>query len=256
MPPEVAIIVPVFNEADNITPLTEEVLAAMGGQGRTFELVFVDDASTDETWIRIRKLAERDARVRGLRHVRNAGQSAALWTGFQASHSRLLATLDGDLQNDPADLPRLLAELDTADFVSGVRVKRYDGWVRRLSSSIARRARRAMLQVDFQDTGCALRAFKRTALEGVLPFNGFHRILPVLVHHAGVVTREVPASHRARAFGVSKYGVWNRLGRGVYDLIGLRWYLGRKLKQVPVEHSGKGGRTDKWSVPFSTRKPG
>src|SRR5438093_1513003 len=145
----------------------------MSSQPRTYELLFVDDASTDDTWAQIKQARKLDLRVRGLKHSRNSGQSAALWTGLKNSSSPLLATLDGDLQNDPADLPRLLAELERADFVCGVRLSRRDDTMRRLSSSIARRARRMVLKANFRDTGCALRAFKRSALNGVFLFNGF-----------------------------------------------------------------------------------
>ena len=233
MPVDISIIVPVFNEADNILPLAREVATAMSAQSRRYELVFVDDASTDGTWQKIQEAHRFDPRVRGLRHVRNSGQSAALWTGLQATISPILATLDGDLQNDPADLPRLLAELEHVDFVSGMRLSRQDNTLRRWSSSIAQKARRTVLKADFRDTGCALRAFKRSALNGVFAFNGLHRFLPILVHGNGSKTLEVPVNHRPRVAGVSKYGLWNRLGRGIYDLIAVRWYQKRRLAPVP-----------------------
>ena len=235
MAAEISIIVPVFNEADNVLPLAREVVAAMQPLGRAFELVFVDDASTDDTWNQIAEARRSDPRVRGLRHAHNAGQSAALWTGIQATTSPIIATLDGDLQNDPADLPRLLAELERVDFVSGMRLARQDTWLRKVSSKIARWARKTALGVDFRDTGCAIRAFKRTALIGVFPFNGLHRFLPVIVHGGGAKTLEVPVNHRPRLAGVSKYGVWNRLGRGIYDLFAIAWYQKRRFR--PVEFS-------------------
>jgi len=234
---EISIVVPVYNEADNILPLAQEVADAMSREARSYELLFVDDASTDETWPRIQEAQRRDRRVRGLKHRQNSGQSAALWTGLQNSSSPIVATLDGDLQNDPADLPRLLAELERVDFVSGKRLSRQDTFVRRASSRIARWARRLILKVDFADTGCAMRAFKRSALEGVFPFNGLHRFLPILVHGNGATTLEVPVNHRRRVAGVSKYGVWNRLGRGIYDLIALGWYQKRRLRPVPFTES-------------------
>jgi dolichol-phosphate mannosyltransferase len=235
MPVELSVIVPVFNEADNILPLAREVAAALRAEPRAWELVLVDDASTDATWARIAEARAADPHVRGLRHARNAGQSAALWTGVCHSNSPLIATLDGDLQNDPADLPRLLAELAHADFVCGVRLNRRDNFVRRISSRIARAARRAALGVDFRDTGCALRVFRRSALEGVFPFNGWHRFLPVLVAGGGVSAKEVPVNHRPRVAGVSKYGVWNRLGRGIADLFAIAWFQKRRLRPVPAE---------------------
>lgn len=164
---EISIIVPVFNEADNILPMAREVAAAMQTVARPYELVFVDDASRDATWEKIQEARRADARVRGMRLSRNSGQSAALWTGIQATTSPILATLDGDLQNDPADLPRLLAELVNYDFICGARQKRQDNFLRRASTKVARWARKTMLKVDFADTGCAARAFKRTALHGL-----------------------------------------------------------------------------------------
>jgi dolichol-phosphate mannosyltransferase len=222
----------VFNEEDNVLPMAREVSEAMKKAGRPYELVFVDDASTDGTWNKIEEARRQFPNVRGLRHSVNSGQSAALWTGIQATSSEIIATLDGDLQNDPADIPQMLPFLTKADFVCGVRAKRRDTFVRRGSSKIARWARHRALRVDFCDTGCAMRVFKRSALNGVFPFNGFHRFLPVLVHGNGVSTLEVPVNHRPRVAGVSKYGVWNRLGRGVYDLIALSWFQKRRLKPV------------------------
>jgi dolichol-phosphate mannosyltransferase len=233
---DLAIIVPVFNEQDNVLPMLREVAAALARESRPWELVFVDDGSTDATWTRIAEAQRQDARVRGLRHQRNAGQSAAVWTGIQHTTSPLLATLDGDLQNDPAELPRLLALLGEVDFICGDRTaNRRDSWLRRVSSAVARGARRLALRYDFRDTGCALRVFKREALAGIAGFNGLHRFLPILVAGGGFKTREVPVNHRPRVAGVSKYGVWNRAWRGLYDLVGVAWYQRRRLKPVAVE---------------------
>ena len=234
MPVDISIIVPVFDEEDNVLPLAREIARALDKEPRTFELVFVDDASRDKTWDRIQEARRLDPRVRGVRHAHNSGQSAALWTGIESTTGGIIGTLDGDLQNDPADLPRLFAELNTVDFVSGMRVNRQDNWLRRISSGIARRARKAVLGADFRDTGCALRVFKRAALDGIFPFHGWHRFLPILVQSGGATTKEVPVNHRPRVAGVSKYGVWNRLGRGIFDLIGVRWYQKRRLRRVPM----------------------
>jgi dolichol-phosphate mannosyltransferase len=230
VPAEISVIVPVYDEADNIEPLAREVAAALNPVTPHWELVLVDDSSSDDTWRRIAEARRAEPRVRGLRHKRNAGQSAAVWTGLQATTSPVLCTLDGDLQNDPADLPRMIAELKRVDFVSGMRLDRRDTWLRKVSSRIARWARRRALGVDFRDTGCAIRAFKREALAGVFPFNGLHRFLPVLVHGGGFKTLEVPVNHRPRRAGVSKYGVWNRLGRGLYDLVAISWYQRRRYR--------------------------
>ena len=229
MSKELAIIVPVYDEIDNIEPLAREVSEAMTNVAIDWELVLVDDASKDNTWQKIQEVRKTYPRVRGLRHKKNAGQSAALWTGILNTTTPLIATLDGDLQNDPADLPKLIAEIKDVDFVCGVRTKRKDTWVRKVSSKIARWARKSALGVDFADTGCAFRVFKRSTLDGLFGFNGLHRFLPVLVHGGGHKTKEIPINHRARVAGVSKYGVFNRLGRGIYDLIAVGWYQRRRV---------------------------
>src|SRR4051812_10692952 len=236
--PEISVIAPMFNEAPNVLPLVQEVIAAFAGESREIEIILVDDASTDGTWEKIGELRKKESRLRGIRHERRSGQSAALWTGFKSSKGAIIATLDGDLQNNPADLPLLVAELKSADLVCGVRTKRMDSSVRKISSKIARGARKTMLGVDFRDTGCNLRAFKRSVVGLIPPFDGFHRFMPVLAHSAGAVVKEIPVSHRPRVAGISKYGVWNRLGRGVYDLMMIRWYCQRQIKRVGSEEAG------------------
>ena len=223
-----------FNEADNVASLVSQVFAALRDERRPFELVLVDDASTDATWEKIVAAGKADSRVRGLRHGRNAGQSAALWTGFRNTRTPIIITLDGDLQNDPADFPKLLAELEKYDVACGMRVNRKDNGLRRISSKIARKARATMLGVDFRDTGCGLRAFKRPVLDPLFAFNGFHRFMPVLAHSAGAKVIEIPVNHRPRIAGVSKYGVWNRLGRGIADLFAVRWYQKRLIPSIPI----------------------
>ena len=234
MPPDISIIIPLFNEADNVAPLAAQVLAALRDEKRPFEIVLVDDASTDGTWEQIIAAHRADARVRGLRHSRNAGQSAALWTGYRGSRAPIIVTLDGDLQNDPADIPRLLAGLGGHDVVCGMRVNRQDNFLRRISSKIARGARKWALGVDFRDTGCGLRAFKRPVLDSLFAFNGFHRFMPVLAHSAGARVIEIPVNHRQRMAGKSKYGVWNRLGRGIFDLFAVAWYQRRQIPSIEV----------------------
>jgi dolichol-phosphate mannosyltransferase len=235
---QLSILVPVYNEQANVIPMVREVQVAMAGLEMDYELVFIDDGSTDTTWEQIGKAQAIEPRVRGLRHTRNAGQSAALWTGIQSTNSPVIATLDGDLQNNPADFPMMLEELESCDFVCGVRAKRNDTWLRRISSKIARKARRAALKVDFCDTGCAMRVFKRSALKGIFPFNGLHRFMPVLVHGAGARTKEVPVSHRPRVAGVSKYGLNNRLWRGLADLFAIAWYQKRRIGEIPYVELG------------------
>jgi dolichol-phosphate mannosyltransferase len=234
MQPEISIIVPLYNEVDNVLPLVKQIFSALSAETRPLELVLVDDASTDGTWAQIIAANQTEPRVRGLRHEKNAGQSAALWTGFRSTRAPIIMTLDGDLQNDPADLPRLLAGLNEYDVVCGMRVNRKDNFLRRASSKIARAARKSALGVDFRDTGCALRAFKSKVLKNLFAFNGFHRFMPVLAHSAGAAVIEIPVNHRQRVAGVSKYGVWNRLGRGIYDLFAIAWYQKRRIPPINV----------------------
>lgn len=229
---DLAIVIPVFNEAGNVLPLAKEILSAFEGQALSFEILFVDDCSSDATPQQVVQAGQEDARVRGLRLAKRSGQSAAIWTGIQATASPLIATLDGDLQNDPADLPAMLAMLQSCDFVCGCRTKRQDRWIKKISSRVAFAARQAVLGAAFKDTGCGLRVFKRSALQGVFPFNGLHRFLPILAQGGGARVREVPVRHRPRLQGTSKYGLWNRLGRGIWDLLAMAWYQRRRLSPL------------------------
>ena len=238
--PEISVVVPLRNEGANVPELARQVCAALATTKRGFELILVDDGSTDDTWDKIRVARDQHPELRGLRHKQNAGQSAGLWTGFRASRGEFIATLDGDLQNDPADLPKLLMELAGADMACGVRTRRADNWVRRVSSGVARFFRRRLLRLDFPDSGCNLRVFRRTVL-GLLPaFDGLHRFMPFFVQNAGGIVKQVPVNHRPRTAGRSNYGVWNRMWRGLRDLIMVRWYLSRQIGRIPTEVMGEG----------------
>jgi dolichol-phosphate mannosyltransferase len=234
MVPEISVVVPLYNEASNVKPLARKIFEALQAEKRSLELILVDDRSTDETWKEILKVRRADARIRALRHQAQSGQSAALWTGFQASRGEVIATLDGDLQNDPADLPQMLAQLAVCDMVVGVRVGRKDTMIRRLSSLIARGARRAVLGVDFRDSGCNLRVFKRSVLKLLPAFDGLHRFVPILAHGGGASVKEMPVIHHPRVAGLSKYGIVNRLGRGISGLALVRKCL---KGQVPATKS-------------------
>ena len=233
MKPEISVVVPLYNEARNVEPLVRKIFEAFREEKRPLELILVDDRSTDETWQEILKARRADARIRALRHERQSGQSAALWTGFQASRGEVIATLDGDLQNDPSDLPQMLAQLASCDMVCGVRVGRKDTMVRRLSSVIARWARKMVLGVDFRDSGCNLRVFKRSVLKLLPGFDGLHRFIPILAHGGGAIVREMPVTHHARVAGLSKYGIGNRLGRGISTLVLVRRCLRGQAPATP-----------------------
>jgi len=232
MEPEISVIVPMRNESANVLPLTERIFGALYKISGGVELVLIDDASSDDTWQQILRARQAYHGLRAVRHSQNRGQSAALWTGFKASGGKIVATLDGDLQNDPADLPRMIALLAECDMVCGVRTKRADNWVRRVSSLIARSARKLVLGVDFADTGCNLRVFKRAILETLPAFDGIHRFMPVFVHNVGLTVKQVQVSHHPRIAGRSNYGIGNRLARGIRDLIMVRWFLKRQIGRV------------------------
>jgi dolichol-phosphate mannosyltransferase len=236
MAPEISVVVPLRNESANVLPLTQRIFAALEKNSGGVELILVDDASGDDTWEQILQARQAHPGLRAIRHSQNRGQSAALWTGFRASQGKVIATLDGDLQNDPADLPHMIALLADCDMVCGVRTRRADSWLRRVSSSIARSARKSVLGVDFADTGCNLRVFKRTILDVLPAFDGVHRFMPVFVHNVGLTVKEVPVSHHPRTAGRSNYGIGNRLGRGIRDLIMVRWFLKRQIGRVPFEN--------------------
>lgn len=226
--PELSVIVPVYNEAESVGALAAEIAAALVAEP-SWECVWVDDGSTDGTRARLLEVAAADGRHRVLALERNSGQSAALLAGFARAGGALFATLDGDGQNPPSELPRLLARLREggADMVNGRRARRIDSWVRRISSKIANGARNAITGRTVSDVGCALRVFRRDCAAQLPPFRGMHRFLPTLVARAGWTLDEVDVAHRERGAGVSKYGIGNRLWVGIADLFGVLWLKSR-----------------------------
>ncbi|MGH7731839.1 MAG: glycosyltransferase family 2 protein [Candidatus Eiseniibacteriota bacterium] len=228
--PELSIVIPAYNERENVVPLFDELREALARVGRSHEIVMVDDGSRDGTGEWLVREAARDPRVRPVLLAGNHGQSAAIAAGLGHARGAVIVTLDADLQNDPADLPRLLAALESADVVSGIRARRHDDWLRRISSRIANGVRRRVLGDPLTDIGCSFKAYRREALEGIPMFSGAHRFLPALCFFRGARLVEVPLSHRPRRHGISKYGVSNRLWRGLYDLIGVRWLKSRMLR--------------------------
>jgi glycosyltransferase involved in cell wall biosynthesis len=232
---EISIVLPCYNEADNVDPMLDRLREVLAGVGRSWEILYVDDASTDATADRVRAWFDRMPGLRLLRHAKNSGQSAALWTGFRNARGEVIVTLDGDLQNDPADIPELLDRLENCDMVCGARVSRRDtGW-KRFSSRLANWYRRKMLGDPFQDTGCNFRAFRREVLLVVPPFQGLHRFLPSICLMNGYRVKEIPVRHHPRRRGVSKYGTANRLWVGLQDTFAMRWYRKRRLPTTRVE---------------------
>ncbi len=230
-PPQLAVVVPVHNEAGNITPLIGEVSQCLDGR-YDYEIVYVDDGSSDSTAAELVQAAAHIPALRVITHRRRWGQSAAIWTGVQAARAPVIATLDGDGQNDPADIPRLLGELDKARdktllLVAGHRARRRDTWAKRISSRIANGVRSRLLGDDTPDTGCGLKVFARAAFLDMPRFDHMHRFLPALMVRRGGAVISVPVNHRARGRGTSNYGVFDRLGVGIVDLLGVMWLLRR-----------------------------
>jgi dolichol-phosphate mannosyltransferase len=220
----VSVVVPLYNEEQSVAILQRELADAL--TGLDYEIIFVDDGSQDQTVARIAA----DPRTRVLRFEKNAGQSAAIFAGLQAVRSQVAVLIDGDLQNDPADIPRLLAEISRgADLVCGYRAQRKDTLLKRITSRVANFVRSRFTRDGVRDTGCTLKAMRRDCIGALLPFKGMHRFIPALVKGAGYRLVEVPVNHRPRRFGQSKYGLGNRALRATMDMFGVRWLLSRRL---------------------------
>ena len=220
----VSVVVPLYNEEESVSILQRELTDAL--TGLDYEIVFVDDGSRDETVSRIVP----DSRIRVLRFEKNAGQSAAIFAGLQAVRSEIAVLIDGDLQNDPADIPRLLAEISRgADLVCGYRAQRKDTVIKRITSRVANFVRSRFTRDGVRDTGCTLKAMRQDCIAALVPFKGMHRFIPALVKGAGYRLVEIPVNHRPRRFGQSKYGLGNRAVRATIDMFGVRWLLSRRL---------------------------
>ena len=239
--PRLAVVVPVHNEAGNVAPLIGEIRAALDGRVE-YEIVFVDDGSSDGTAEELRALERDCVRLVVLRHRARCGQSTAIATGVAAARAPLIATLDGDGQNDPRDIPGLLARFEEAGdedrvMVAGLRAQRRDGWVKRASSRVANEVRARLLGDDTPDAGCGLKVFSRAAFLDMPRFDHMHRFLPALMLALGGRVISVPVNHRPRERGASKYGVWDRLWVGIVDMLGVMW-LARRTRRPEIEDMG------------------
>ena len=230
---EISVVVPIFNECESIPRLLQEIDAALGPTGRAFEVILVDDGSTDDSWSLLRDLAPRHPRLHAIRLASNCGQTPALMAGFDASSGRTVVTLDGDLQNDPADIPRLVAKLDEGyEIVSGWRRHRQDKMVtRRIPSIIANRISRFITGVTIHDNGCALKAYRGQVLRSVSLYSDFHRFIVPLAQMGGARVAEIETGHRARQFGKSKYGL-ERTVKVAADLLTL--YMVTRYSHYPI----------------------
>jgi dolichol-phosphate mannosyltransferase len=221
----ISVVIPLYNEEDNVQTLQRELAMALGGIPH--EIIFVDDGSQDRTLARI----ERTPEVRVLELEKNTGQSAAMFVGIRAARGEVIVLLDGDLQNDPADIPRLLAQIENgADLVCGYRAKRRDNLAKKISSRVANAIRSRFTKDGVRDTGCTLKAMRRECREALVLFRGMHRFIPALIKGAGHKIVEIPVNHRPRVHGESKYKFGSRVFKATRDMFGVRWLLTRQLK--------------------------
>jgi dolichol-phosphate mannosyltransferase len=228
--PHLSVVIPICNERDNLAPLTAQVLKALSGQVPSFEIVYVDDGSTDGSGPLLDQLARDYPEVRVFHFDRNYGQTSAFDAGFHQAAGELIVTLDGDLQYDPQDILTLLPLAERFDLVCGWRQKRHDTLVKRLSSRIANAIREAVIHDGVRDTGCSLKIFRRRVVEKMSLFEGMHRFFPALARMHGFTVTQVPVSHYPRAHGQSKYGIGNRIFKSLRDLVAVRWMQRRCLR--------------------------
>lgn len=233
--PEISIIVPIKNEELNIGPQIAEIREAMLPLGKDFEIIYVDDGSTDASWRVLQEALPQCPELRILRFDRNHGQSAATEAGIRAARGRILATLDGDMQNVPADLPGLLPLLEQADMVCGWRAGRKDTAWRLLQSRFANWLRNSLTGETIRDTGCSLKVFRRECFANIRFFNGMHRFMPTMARLDGFRIAEAPVSHRPRERGQAKYGFRNRVLRSALDLLAVRWMQRRWVRYRVIE---------------------
>jgi glycosyltransferase involved in cell wall biosynthesis len=226
---DVTVVVPVYNEVENLDALVAELRGVLPEVARTWEILLVDDGSTDGSAEKIAELARAGLSVRGLHFRANRGQTAAFDAGFKDARGRAVVTMDADLQNDPRDLPAILEPLGRYHAAVGYRTGRRDTWLRRVSSRIANAVRNRISGDDIIDTGCSLKAFRRECLRDLKLYSGMHRFLPTLLRIEGFEVTQVPVHHRPRSRGESKYGVWNRVFRSSADLLAVRWMKKRRL---------------------------
>lgn len=246
--PYLSVVVPVKNESDNIAPLIDEIRSALDGH-EDYEIVYVDDGSTDQTPDRLKEVYETGAPLRVFRHRESCGQSAAIWTGVSHARGEIIATLDGDGQNDPADIPALLSAYRDASesdrtMIAGWRTKRRDVWIKRISSRFANGFRKRLLRDDTPDTGCGIKVFPRRAFLEFPRFDHMHRFLPALMIRNGGAVLSVPVNHRHRERGVSNYGTLDRAWASIWDLMGVIWLLQRGSKPgIEEMHRSEAAKT-------------
>jgi len=227
--PDISIVIPVYNEEDNLAPLAEGLVAVLEKLNKAYEVIFVDDASKDRSLQVLKTLGQKYPAVRIVRFTHNSGQSAAFDAGFKLAKADIVVTMDADLQYDPADIPKLLDKLKNHDVVCGWRKHRLDPWIKLVSTRIANAVRNKVSAETIKDTGCSLKAFKRHYLIDLKMYKGMHRFFPTLLKMQGAKVTEVAVRHLPRKFGRSKYNIRNRLFRSFLDLLVVTWMKKRNL---------------------------
>jgi glycosyltransferase involved in cell wall biosynthesis len=228
-PIDISVVVPVYNEEENLPVLIPQIAEVLGLLGRTYEMIFVDDGSQDHSRRLLKEMALQFPQIRILGFKKNCGETAAGAAGIKEARGRIVITIDADLQNDPKDIPRMLDYLKEYDMVTGWRQKREDSWVKRITSRIANRIRNSLSGEEIQDSGCTFRAYKRECLQDIKLYKGMHRFIPTLVKMEGYRVIEIPIVHHPRKFGVSKYTTWNRMWRAFVDLLAVKWMKSRHI---------------------------
>lgn len=227
----ISIVVPIKNEEENIEPLIERVCIVLDKTSESYEIIYVDDGSTDRSFQILRDIQSQNPRLRIIKFDKNYGQTAAIDAGLRAAKGKYAITMDGDLQNDPRDIPRLLQKaMEGFDMVCGYRKKRKDDIIRKLSSKIANAVRNKVTRENIIDTGCSLKLFSTKYIKNLKLYEGMHRFLPTLMRLEGAKVAQIPVNHFPRKFGTTKYGIGNRLWKSIKDLLAVRWMQSRYLK--------------------------
>ena len=228
-PIDISVVVPVYNEEENLPVLIPQIAEVLKPLGKTFEMIFVDDGSKDQSRPLLKKMTLEYPQIRILGFKKNCGETAAGTAGIKEARGEIVITIDADLQNDPKDIPKMLDYLKEYDVVTGWRQKREDSWVKRITSRIANRIRNRLSGEEIQDSGCTFRAYKRECLQEIKLYKGMHRFIPTLVKMEGYRVIEIPIAHHPRKFGVSKYTTWNRMWRAFVDLLAVKWMKSRHI---------------------------
>ncbi len=226
---DISIVIPVFNEEENLPILIPQIAEVLRPLGKTYEMIFVDDGSTDRSRQLLKEMVSQYPQIRILGFKKNCGETAAGAAGLKEARGEIVITIDADLQNDPKDIPTMLEYLKDYDMVTGWRQKREDSWVKRITSRIANRIRNQLSGETIRDSGCTFRAYKRECLQNIKLYKGMHRFMPTLVKMEGFRVIEIPIAHHPRKFGVSKYTTWNRMWRAFIDLLVVKWMRSRHI---------------------------